>query len=253
MSNLVPIEHDSQRVLTTHQLAEGYETESIKIQQNFSNNRDRYIQGIHYFILEGDALRRFKGELENFEVAPNVNRIFLWTEKGSLLHAKSLNTDKAWEVYQQLVDTYFRVTEKQLNIPAQIDSKLLFQIAAQLEEKEKQIALMAPKAQSYDVLMDATGCMTINEVAKMLDIKGIGQNKMFELLRLENIIYKKGDCYLPYERYRSHFIVKQNPIKRGDMVFERSQLFVSTKGLDWLAHKLMNMGYQVNYYKGKSA
>lgn len=29
-----------------------------------------------------------------------------------LLHAKSLNTDKAWEVYDYLVDFYFRAKEK---------------------------------------------------------------------------------------------------------------------------------------------
>jgi hypothetical protein len=34
--------------------------------------------------------------------------MMLWTEKGALLHAKSLNTDKAWDVYNELVDTYFR-------------------------------------------------------------------------------------------------------------------------------------------------
>ncbi len=108
MSGLIPIEHKSQRVLTTQQVAYGYETEPIKIQQNFSNNRERYIQGEHYFILEGEELKAFKSNLENFEVAPNVNRMFLWTEKGAFLHAKSLGTDRAWEVYYELVDTYFR-------------------------------------------------------------------------------------------------------------------------------------------------
>lgn len=31
--------------------------------------------------------------------------------KGALLHAKSLNTNKAWQVYDYLVDFYFRVKE----------------------------------------------------------------------------------------------------------------------------------------------
>lgn len=33
-------------------------------------------------------------------------------KKGALLHAKSLNTDKAWEVYEYLVDFYFRAKEQ---------------------------------------------------------------------------------------------------------------------------------------------
>lgn len=40
-----------------------------------------------------------------------VSILYLWTEKGALLHAKSLNTDRAWEVYDYLVDFYFRAKE----------------------------------------------------------------------------------------------------------------------------------------------
>ena len=37
-------------------------------------------------------------------VDKRTSHLYLWTEKGALLHAKSLNTDKAWEVYDYLVD-----------------------------------------------------------------------------------------------------------------------------------------------------
>jgi hypothetical protein len=43
----------------------------------------------------------------------NLNVLYLWTERGALLHAKSLNTDKAWEVYGELVETYFRAKTAQ--------------------------------------------------------------------------------------------------------------------------------------------
>ena len=117
MSNLIPIVYQSQRILTSSQLAESYGTESIKIQQNFNNNKDRYIERKHFFLLEGEGLRDFKGNIENFEVAPNVNKLYLWTEKGAWLHAKSLNTDKAWEAYEMLVDEYYRVIDAIQNIP----------------------------------------------------------------------------------------------------------------------------------------
>ena len=114
MQKLKVIEKDGVRVLTSKQLAESYEAEQIQIQQNFSNNKKRFIEGKHYVLLIGEELKRFKNNLENFEVvAKTVNRLYLWTEKGALLHAKSLNTDKAWEVYDYLVDFYFRVKENQ--------------------------------------------------------------------------------------------------------------------------------------------
>lgn len=40
-----------------------------------------------------------------------ANKLYLCTEKGALLHAKSLNTDRAWEVYDYLVDFYFWAKE----------------------------------------------------------------------------------------------------------------------------------------------
>lgn len=104
------IEQDGQRVLTTAQLAEAYGADAIEVSHNFTNNKSRYTEGKHFYCLTGDALRAFKRECENLSIAipKNVNRFYLWTERGALLHAKSLNTDKAWEVYDFLVEHYFR-------------------------------------------------------------------------------------------------------------------------------------------------
>lgn len=58
----------------------------------------------------------FINRLENHDGSKNAKTLYLWTEKGAFLHAKSLNTDKAWEVYDRLVDTYFEKPQaKQLS------------------------------------------------------------------------------------------------------------------------------------------
>ena len=41
----------------------------------------------------------------DFGSLKNAKIIYLWTERGAFLHAKSLNTDKAWEVYDCFVKT----------------------------------------------------------------------------------------------------------------------------------------------------
>lgn len=133
------------------------------------------------------------------------------------------------------------------------DPDTIIRLAMELKQERQRRLALEPKAQSYDILMDASGCLTMNEVAKILDIKGVGQNNLFKLLVLEKIIYKKGNSYLPYQEYKQHFVVKQVPIRKGDVIIERSQLFMTTRGLDWLAHKLIDKGYEVNYYKGKIA
>ena len=100
------------RVLTTKQIAEEYEASVRKIKQNFTNNRKRFIDGKHYISLTGDDLKAFKNQVEKIDLVDSrASHLYLWTEKGALLHAKSLNTDKAWEVYDYLVDFYFRAKE----------------------------------------------------------------------------------------------------------------------------------------------
>lgn len=99
------IEQNGQRVLTTAQLAESYGTDGKTISWNFRHNKQRYTEGKHYYVVTGDALRAIR---DFHELPKNVNKLYLWTERGALLHAKSLNTDKAWEVYDFLVEHYFR-------------------------------------------------------------------------------------------------------------------------------------------------
>ena len=56
--------------------------------------------------MEGEELKDFKTN-HQFDESSRINKLYLWTEKGAFLHAKSLNTDTAWEVYDRLVDNYF--------------------------------------------------------------------------------------------------------------------------------------------------
>jgi hypothetical protein len=109
MNELTILEHQNARVLTTRALAEQYGTDSAVISKNFTRNRERYIEGKHYHCLEGEEKRDFLNRHQIDDGSVNAKTFYLWTERGALLHAKSLNTDKAWEVYDRLVETYFRV------------------------------------------------------------------------------------------------------------------------------------------------
>ncbi len=122
MNKLQPIEKDNQRVMTTAVLAEEYETTEKIISQNFNRNKDRFIEGKHYYCLEGQDLKEFKLTIPQIEDSLNkINKLYLWTQKGALLHAKSLNTDRAWEVYDILVDTYFTKIQPENQGKNQID------------------------------------------------------------------------------------------------------------------------------------
>ena len=123
MNELQITELNGQRVLTTQQIADGYGTKKRTIVDNFGNNKSRFKEGKHFFLLDGEELKKFKDNNEKFGVVGNrAPKLYLWTEKGALLHAKSLGTDEAWDMYDILVDTYFKVQEQQ--VPLTLDQQI---------------------------------------------------------------------------------------------------------------------------------
>ena len=110
------------RVLTTRQLASMYGTEPEIINNNFSRNKTKYVLEKHYISVEGEEMKHLKTSHQFDGELKRVSRAYFWTEKGALLHAKSLNTDKAWEVYDYLVDFYFRAKEER-KVPVTVETK----------------------------------------------------------------------------------------------------------------------------------
>ena len=99
-------------VVTTESLAQAYEVEAKQIRQNFANNKERFTDGKHFYSLSGNELRGFKHSVEIFDsvkIARNVNALTLWTERGAARHAKMLNSDRAWDMFELLEETFFRI------------------------------------------------------------------------------------------------------------------------------------------------
>jgi hypothetical protein len=147
MNKLQVIEYQNQRVLTTAQLAEAFGAESDRISKNFSENRDRYTEGKHFFRLEGESLLHFRNSEPQLEISNMTRVLYLWTEKGAWMHAKSLNTDQAWAAYEALVDDYYNVKSEQIDV-SKLDPSLqmfyqVFQSVArtqlQLAETQKEL------------------------------------------------------------------------------------------------------------------
>ncbi|WP_228144008.1 ORF6N domain-containing protein, partial [Acinetobacter baumannii] len=98
-------------VVTTEMLAGFYGTESVRIRQNHNENKQRFIEGKHFFKIVGQELKDFVSSLKLLANSPTISNkvrsLILWTERGAARHAKMLDTDQAWEVFEQLEDCYF--------------------------------------------------------------------------------------------------------------------------------------------------
>jgi hypothetical protein len=191
MKELAVTEYRCQRVLTTQQIAEAYGTDGKVISYNFNHNKDRYVEGKHFICLNGDELRRFR---EIHDLPSNLNRIYLWTEKGAFLHAKSLNTDQAWEVYDRLVDNYFQKKDDKTNMPMSYRDA----IAQLLESLDREAELQAQLDTSKD-WYSIKRVAALNNVSwktfKWRRLKEVGERMGHEVKKIFDANYGEVNAY----------------------------------------------------------
>ncbi|WP_136148613.1 ORF6N domain-containing protein [Escherichia coli] len=118
VETLSPITHNQIPVITTELLAQLYGAGVKNIQNNYARNAERFIEGKHFFKVAGDALKNLRvalnysqnlqPSLTGFQISPKARSLILWTERGAARHAKMLETDQAWDVFEKLEDCYFR-------------------------------------------------------------------------------------------------------------------------------------------------
>ncbi|ENP9313125.1 ORF6N domain-containing protein [Escherichia coli] len=110
VETLSPITHNQIPVITTELLAQLYDTEILNIQVNFTRNKERFVEGKHFFKAVGEELKNLRLTLSKSQnhISPKTRSLILWTERGAARHAKMLETDQAWEVFEKLEDCYFR-------------------------------------------------------------------------------------------------------------------------------------------------
>jgi ORF6N domain. len=120
VESISPVTHNQLPVITTELLAHLYGTEALRLRNNFSRNKNRFIEGKHYFLVKGEELANLRVSLRDSQnsIAGNVRALTLWTERGAARHAKMLETDQAWEVFERLEDCYFNQCKEMAAIPA---------------------------------------------------------------------------------------------------------------------------------------
>lgn len=108
-------------------------------------------------------------------------------------------------------------------------------------EKNEQLSIenkeMKPKADFYDAVMGSNDLLDMNATAKILNIKNLGRNKLFEVLRDKEILMGNN---LPYQRYidADYFRVIETSINIGADVRIYKKTMLTQRGLEFLVKKL---------------
>ena len=246
------IDKNGERVLLTAQLAEANGTDSKVISKNFTRNQNRYVEGKHYYALAGEEKRSFINHRQIDDSSKNAAVLYLWTEKGAWLHAKSLNTDQAWEAYEMLVDDYYTKAAvlQQWQMP-QTYSEALRALAASVEEterlaaevatKDEKIRIDAPKIRFYDHYMDSDDTMTFTNVGKMLSkthATSISPQRLKKFLQEQEVL-SKNKCdgiYPPRKGYEDYFktVLYTKSDHRGIVIASTLNLKITPQGVDFI-------------------
>jgi len=107
------IEYKKQRVITTQEMAIHHNLETRILNQKFRRNQKYFTENVDYFIITKDKIPESQIEIQKLFVVNNMTEIYLFTESGYLNFVKTINDDKAWKIYNHLIDCYFK--QKRLN------------------------------------------------------------------------------------------------------------------------------------------
>ena len=204
MNELTVLEHNNIRVMTTEQLAEAYGCAPKQIQQNFSNNRVRFIAGKHFFVLEGQDLQTFRLQVENIElqISPKTRHLYLWTKRGAARHSKMLGTERAWDVFDELEESYFNPMKNMT------PEEFLLYSAQRMVEQAKAIKAANARIDKVDerLLEVESKQMTIDEhhytiigYANLTGIRGVSRDAAARLGRRASAMSRKQGYHIGKE------------------------------------------------------
>ena len=137
MREIKPVEYGAQVIMTTEQISGFYECDRMQIIQNFNNNKAHFIEGKHYFKVEGEELKKLRVENIDMQISPMTRTLYLWTKRGCARHAKMLGTEKAWEVFEELEENYFSRKKAVPSLPPISPAVLVNEIGLARESIQK--------------------------------------------------------------------------------------------------------------------
>ena len=226
MKDLQVLEHSGIRVMTTEQLAEAYGCDVQHIKQNFNNNKDRFAEGKHYFRLEGADLKGFKRQVENFDlpVSKFASTIYLWTKRGAVRHCKMLGTNRAWDVFEELEESYFNPMRNMT------PEEFLLYTAQRLVEQAKAIKAANVRIDKVDErLLDVESKqMTIDQhhytiigYANLMGIRGVSRDIAAGLGRRVSAMSRKQGYHIGKEYDAKYSMVNTYHVDVLQEVFRR--------------------------------
>lgn len=227
MNELLKVNEEEQTVSARdlHDVLEATERFSVWIQRYIPN----FIEGEDFTsvskltVVNNGAERELDDYALTIDTAKHIC-LMSRTEKGKQCRQYLIDIEKAWNTPEQILARALKVAD---------------QTIASLKDNLKE---MQPKAEFFDAVTDSKDAIPMANVAKVLNM-GIGRNKLFSILRDENILQHDN---IPYQEYidREYFrVVEQKYDKPYGEIGINIKTLVFQKGIDYIRKLLIKKGY----------
>lgn len=220
--------------------------DSREVAEMVEKEHNKLLRDIRVYITQLDASKvghtDFFTESQYTDKSNRQKPCYLVTKKGCEFIAHKLTGIKGIEFTAKYINRFHEMEDViQTQLPSGNNLIALAVIEAQkmLEQKDKQIEEMKPKAEFFDAVADSKTAISMNEVAKVLSIKGYGRNNLFEFLRNEGILDRFN---VPYQRYVDcgwFRVIEQKYMKNGEQQISTKTL-VYQKGVDAIRRKILD-------------
>lgn len=118
--------------------------------------------------------------------------------------------------------------------PEQILANAILVAQKVIEDQKKQLEAAKPKIEFYDAVAGSKTAVDIGTVAKVLGIKGLGRNNLFELLRQKGILMNNNQPYQKYVDAGYFRVIEQKYTKPNGETCINIKTLVYQKGLDFI-------------------
>lgn len=231
MNEIIAVNFDNQTI-SARELYKGLEVTdrfsrwfSRMIEYGFSENED--FTGVKSSTLVNNGAEI---EVQDYELSVDMAKHICMvqrTEKAKKVRQYLIDLEKAWNSPEQVMARALRLADRTIE---SLKNKNLL-----LEQKIEQDK---PKCEFFDSVADSKTAISMNEVAKVLAIKGYGRNNLFEFLRKEGILDRYN---VPYQRYVDSGwfrVIEQKYMKNGEPQVSTKTL-VYQKGVDGIRKRVL--------------
>lgn len=195
--DLEKITYDDKKVAVSDLIALWHNTTKADINKLYARNAERFINGKDVVVIlkSSDDFRNYSYLFTNNK----QKAVYLFTERGYLKLVKIMNNDRAWDIYEEVIDVFFaaRETVKSIN-DMSIDETIMVlekKLAKKVEQNSKNIDVLFTQIDYHEDYYTVTAYVNNNHIkgSTKMDYKKLGK-KATQLSKEQGYeIYKAPD------------------------------------------------------------